>query len=744
MNLVKTLRKNKIILVVVLAAVFLAGAVSVLIENVGNFGVKQYNPVLTDNPIYVKMTDGTPLMVDITSQDSRKCDGLTFLAVNVDNLGTGEIEFRVQSDDESVQKTSLSEKEIKIGEWNRVGIPFSFAPGETVTVTVTPKGCAPYLMYVPEAGLESMPYSQCAYSDEASDNLTQTQVSLGFYCSELNTEVLLSVIWETFIWFVLFGFMVYFISGRKNAFLEKNYSDLFLLAVFLFVCAGIYSAAYKNGIFISADSAGYMREAVNMRAGNGFAYDGLAGYDSWFANWPILYPFMIFIAMIITGQNAYVASKFLTAVLVLVILLVLRLRFKKDAWIYSLCLLNLGFTQLSYYTWSEIPFILFLMLFAFKLGDIVSGKKPVIVPGASAKKSETVESAKVWDYVLLGVYGFLCFLTRYFGIYVWIVVGGYIALYLLKLIKTKDKGLFANAVKLTVTALVSGMCSVGYLLINKLQNGMPSGVSRTTWWDDRKQLTYDLINSLITEIGNAFRLDFSEFAGPGMYLPKVVFILIVLALIIWFAVRKLSGKGGIYSPEGVCLILGGSYYAVFTVIRYFSSMDTFYFRFFEPASFIVSIALLMIILSTFRQRGLFETAGFRCFRACLVVMVLLGIGGYIFGGLTITPYNYYDVAKAEWDGDYAEIPNKSVVIFSDLDYRSEYYRPDVVSGEIVPEDTWEKITDRYYGSEHLCILREYAKAMADCGDYDGSVEEILNSALADGSSSRYIVVNLKK
>ena len=45
-------------------------------------------------------------------------------------------------------------------------------------------------------------------------------------------------------------------------------------------------------------------------------YDGMAGYDSWFANWPILYPAMITIVMAVTGANAYLASKILAMVLV--------------------------------------------------------------------------------------------------------------------------------------------------------------------------------------------------------------------------------------------------------------------------------------------------------------------------------------------------------------------------------------------------------------------------------------------
>lgn len=59
-----------------------------------------------------------------------------------------------------------------------------------------------------------------------------------------------------------------------------------------------------------------MREAENLVQGNGFQYDGIAGYRSWFANWPILYPVMIAGVMLITGANAYLASKIVAMVTV--------------------------------------------------------------------------------------------------------------------------------------------------------------------------------------------------------------------------------------------------------------------------------------------------------------------------------------------------------------------------------------------------------------------------------------------
>lgn len=97
-----------------------------------------------------------------------------------------------------------------------------------------------------------------------------------------------------------------------------------------------------------------MREAENLVQGNGFQYDGIAGYRSWFANWPILYPVMIAGIMLIT-ETLYLASKIVAMVTVFLLLVVLRLCFKKGGMAVWLCLTNTGFLTLCYYTWSEIP-----------------------------------------------------------------------------------------------------------------------------------------------------------------------------------------------------------------------------------------------------------------------------------------------------------------------------------------------------------------------------------------------------
>ena len=261
--------------------------------------------------------------------------------------------------------------------------------------------------------------------------------------------------------------------------IETGGNDAFLCVLFVTLCLSIWVNGYLEGINISADSAGYLREAVNMAAGNGFHYDGIAGYgNTWFANWPILYPAMIALVMKITGLEVYVASKVLSMILVGALIIILRVTYKKDAWFYALFMTNLGLMYLYWYSWSELPFIIFMVLFVLSLHRVLE-----------AKENRAV------NYVFLGISAFLCFLTRYFGIFTYFVVGLYILVLLFDKLFGSKKGDLRKAFFMTITAFVSGVMCVLYLVNNKIQNGMPSGVSRSMWWDDYQSLTNDLVSN---------------------------------------------------------------------------------------------------------------------------------------------------------------------------------------------------------------------------------------------------------
>lgn len=160
------------------------------------------------------------------------------------------------------------------------------------------------------------------------------------------------------------------------------------------------------------------------------------------------------------------------------------------------------------------------------------------------------------------------------------------------------------------------------------------------------------------------------------------------------------------------------------------TMEQLLDRLLELPQFLVLFVLFFADIIQKKDPSVCEKkAGMPAFAAVVTAFVLLSIVTRLQCEEFEGDKAYYQELTAQWAGDYEEIPERSVVIFSDLDFRSSYYRPDVVSGDIRPEYTWEQLKEIYYGSDFLCIKKEYAKAMLEAGIYEETVSSRLREAL---------------
>lgn len=711
----------------------LFGAVMLVLTHTAQNGMQttQILPGINPDPVYVTCEAGEPLDVMLTAKEDFQVSGFPVLLVNIAEDSRGTLRFTVTDDTSSILVSQVIPVEtITPGKWFTITGNMVFTAGQSYKLTVFADGSSPYFMQVPKGEGAQLPFTEQVFKD---GEVMECGISLGidrvepvrmtygdiFYysvpVSVLLTAIGLLCIWAGWraVWSVVLR-----LRSPAETLVRRYGSELFLLLLFGCICVSIYSRAYLKGAYISADSAGYLREAVNLTAGNGFSYDGLAGYDTWFANWPILYPVLIAAVMLVTGAEAYLASKIVAMVTAGLILLVLHKCFGKDAWLYGLCLTNIGYLNLSYYTWSEIPFMLFMLLFALLFAKVLQEERP----------------AWGW-YLALGIVGICCFLTRYYGIFVWIVTGLYLLVLFVLYQQKKERAVLSKLVGLTVTAFVSGALSMAYLFMNKLMNGMASGVSRTMWWDDYRILTDDLIESLLTEFFNIFSMQIPELVEGFPYQIKVFVVVGILVGIGWLIIRNCRH----FTRESVLIVMAVVYDVVFIGIRYVSSMDSFYFRFFEPATFLLSIALIGLLLPYLRGKRRF------CYFAGMVTLLLVTAVWSVFanGGMDRND-NYYLALEAQWEETYKGIPEKSVVIFNDIDFRSSYYRPDVVEGTIRPGDEFADLQQTYYGSDHLCIRAEFAKAMLESGEYHSSVVHRLKEGIEDKEPAEFVVISLRE
>lgn len=673
--------------------------------------IKTTLPSIGSSPIYVEMTDGEELVRSYTPSEDVHLSSLELLLVNTTGTDDATISVTIREDGSELAGSTIGLTDVPVGDWMAVGMDAYLEAGKTYEIAFLPTGANPYFMQVSGYDLDI---------SVGFDSITDKIVTYGdiFYYS-IPIVIFVTVI---FVFVALFGIDACIGALRKLdfvGFVSKWGNIAFLVLLFVTLALKIYSIGYVKGVYITADSDGYLREAVNLYNGNGFSYDGIAGYKSWFANWPIIYPAMITGMMIITGANAYLASKYVAIAIIALIEIVLLLAFKKDAWVYALSLTNLGVLGLAYHTWSEIPFMLFMLIFALALAKIVSNDKV----------------SPVW-YVLLCFAGTATYLTRYFGIFVWFVAGLYFLMLLIIWWKNKnDKTTLSKLIGLAISAFTSGVTYIAYLAMNKINNGNPTGVSRGTWWDDYHTLTDDLITSLVIEIFNVFGLEVPERISALTVELQVLFVIAVtigVAILIHNGLNRVWGKaegnrewlGRYMNTEAVLIITALVYYAMFIVIRYRSSMDTFYFRFFAPATFLLTLGICGLVL----RMGLSDKVihGFAAFVTVIVIASLINI----CQTTDFTHQNdYYDITCASWDEMYMGIPEKSVVIWSGLDYRSTWYRPDVVGGEIYESDTLDTLAQRYYGSDYVCISLDYVDTILNEGNYDSSIKDAIQIAL---------------
>ena len=513
------------------------------------------------------------------------------------------------------------------------------------------------------------------------------------------------------------------VVGKCQAFWEKHHSKFFL--VFVLVYLGLYEIyyAYNTGVYLSEDSTAYLQEALAILHGYGYNPTGLAGYETWFTIWPIGYPLLIALTAFVSGCNICLSSKILSIILVSLCLLVLHLKFKKDAWIYSLIFFNTGFLSIFIYTWSENPFILALLIFSVSLSEIVERKVP----------------SKLW-YILLSSSCVLTFLTRYFGtitvIITFLISAIYFVLYWVEK-KYHTREIKEKIIKLIVSGVVASVAVFIYYLCNWKMSGYISGVNRLNFRDDYYGLTLNLFEALQQEIFNATRLNVPQTIKFFSLDYRVIFIWIFGGALAYLFVKQVKKK---IDYKIIFIFVGVMYDVVFIIVRYHSSMNYFNYRFFAPASLLISIGVLGFI-----QQKLGKSKEKLCMLGTLVLMVLSVVlcdeiknSKEEIAGYALLQQNITNELK--------DIPEKSVILAFDGDFHSVVIRPDIlyVTSQIGTADTMNEVFERYKNSDYICIKFTKAKEIiGNESNYDISVRNFFaDVSLLDMDEDSYIIISV--
>ena len=253
------------------------------------------------------------------------------------------------------------------------------------------------------------------------------------------------------------------------------------IAIACIVLAITAYVAFWEGCFgacsCTTDGVYYMRFAERM-LGNGCA-------DGWFAAWPVGYPTVLAVVRGITGIDVFVASK-VVGVVMCASMLLLFLRFGGNAFpLLAIGLVNLAFLKIWRGTLSEQCFIPALVLAAFVISD--------------SRRGMRVKKIASWAILFL-----LAFMFRYVGVFAPIWAMG--AILFAKVISGQEQGKEAGSgerprlIDVFAAGCVAWIFEGGYLLLNKLNTGSVTGMTRFDLAKDAGALARNIVGACCREM----------------------------------------------------------------------------------------------------------------------------------------------------------------------------------------------------------------------------------------------------
>lgn len=374
-------------------------------------------------------------------------------------------------------------------------------------------------------------------------------------------------------------------SNQKRNLL-KIIEIVFLVLLFIQIACFILYEGYIGEVGTSPDSSAYLREAKALLSGNGFHYCYMRGdLDSMFTSWPIGYPVLIAITAWVTNTDVFLASKILSIVLCALFMATVIARYRRHSWLYTLVLINLGFLMILRFTWSEVPFTLFMLWFALMLSDILQNEKP-----------------KVFQYTLLLLLSVGLLLIRTIGAFSFVCSGLFCLYYGIKYLKNRNKKKdLSKAVGLLIVCLLSFFTFILYrIVLQKLSGVDASDTMMSSGWLD---LTIDLLVALKREIYNLFSqltvMIYSIVRFNSILGLIIVGIFTVGIIAYVFRKRKKGIKVipqiSLFTDNTDCvslLVTALTYMGCLIAYRYMFEFTTFQYRYFAPSSMLITLAII--------------------------------------------------------------------------------------------------------------------------------------------------------
>lgn len=361
--------------------------------------------------------------------------------------------------------------------------------------------------------------------------------------------------------------------------------------------------------------------------------------------WPVGYPTLISAVSWILGISTMLASKILNIFLLTLAILSLYFSLGRNGLIASLVLLTASTLRNYTMTWSEAPFLTFLIILCLLIGKIINDKS-------------TISNKSLISLFFLLI---LPFLFRYVGLFV-LIPTFLIALYLLFLKRKRDS--FAI---LTIIFFAFIFCSI-YLANNIQLTGHLTGMERV----QASEGGYQLFNELVSAIFQEFILIMPNWNMVNLKQNIVVLIWFIFVLICGLLIFKninLNATGKFISYTYIFMIFGSFYLISIIFLRWNASFESFGFRILNPGFALIFIGIIIWVLDKTEEKKLVMSI-------LLFITVVLVATGNIYNlinkhGLKAN----YSIHINKMKKKYSLLPDNAVVIFGSRELK--YIRPNI-------------------------------------------------------------------
>ncbi len=409
---------------------------------------------------------------------------------------------------------------------------------------------------------------------------------------------------------------------------------------------------------ISPDSTYYLRLSQNLLSGEGFKIPDYTNSDgkTFFSIWPVGYPIMIFTISKLTGLGVVWASKVLNLLVMAIILLIFRNIFKNNLhWVGLLFFVD-SFFLIFTYTWSEAPFVLFLLLTALSLYKCVE-----------------TSGGFLWLTVLL-LSGIILFLMRYIGLFSVSIIG---IIVIINLIKRK----WELSVKLIIVAFLQLVFAGFYLYHNLVTSGHLTGMQRDLPEESNLELIRQLLHGLK-----------EEFIVMKCGIPLTFSFLLLLLLGIYLFINRRKGNKNA-KPAGLSLyflLAGLLYYGAMIGAKWFSNFTPLDYRYLFPGTF-----MIILSLATYLQgKPIWKIMNSNLLYFAILITLIIHYLPYSLNiikkgadGISYFQKPNYITNTHVILERYKEVKPKSVVLFGSIHLR--YLREDIIPTEIYNKSTYE-------------------------------------------------------